>query len=782
MKTRKTSARAKIWLSSLMALMIVLGCCVPMGMATEATPGEAEKCLHETTVMDYQKINYRDYEDHGDGTHAYVYDFVTTELCQACYQTIDQTTDIGLVGYEEHEGDPCSKCGWTAPCQHSNAVVTTEERTTYCDLDPNNPEKQNEIHIRHFDTYEVTTCPDCDYVSEVKVGGGKEPEEHDGDPCSQCGWTYVCPHANVETITYDRSVSGTDNGDGTHTEIYDTVRQQHCKDCDMWMEEEVLSSGLTRTQNHNWDSEGICWVCGAKNTCTHANVETITVERSVSGTDNGDGTHTEIYDTVRQQHCEDCDMCMEEEVLSSGLIRTQKHNWDSEGICWVCGAKNICTHENLRTLTYERSVSGTDNGDGTHTEIYDTVRQQHCEDCDMWTEEEVLSSGLTRTQKHSWDSEGICWVCDAKNTCTHQRVVETDGWRYDTAVFKDNGDGKTHTITAMTTIERVCSACDAWLSDEDTGVKTWSEYHQYTEDGGACEYCGYVNTCSHPTLEDRDIWHSVEWTDNGDGKTHTASYELWTVKMCPTCGWFNWDTETFVKNSTTVEEHWFKNGYCTECLADEPAATATPAPAKTPAPSGGNSGNGGGTTVKQPEADVEFVATPEPEATAAPEMVSTLLDTVAQAEAEGSEVTVEVVGAQEVFSETEYEQLKTLPAQEQMLVTLASIGLEDVVQSALASMNVTLSEEAEALTAQVAERFAAMGEEERAQVEEKLAQLFPKTQVTVGEKTYEYFVIDLQITVDGMVRVERYGFRYDEELGQWVFEKLDLIDMYVEAE
>ena len=632
MKTRKTSARAKIWLSSLMALMIVLGCCVPMGMATEATPGEAEKCLHETTVMDYQKINYRDYEDHGDGTHAYVYDFVTTELCQACYQTIDQTTDIGLVGYEEHEGDPCSKCGWTAPCQHSNAVVTTEERTTYCDLDPNNPEKQNEIHIRHFDTYEVTTCPDCDYVSEVKVGGGKEPEEHDGDPCSQCGWTYVCPHANVETITYDRSVSGTDNGDGTHTEIYDTVRQQHC------------------------------------------------------------------------------------------------------------------------------------------------------EDCDMWTEEEVLSSGLTRTQKHSWDSEGICWVCDAKNTCTHQRVVETDGWRYDTAVFKDNGDGKTHTITAMTTIERVCGACDAWLSDEDTGVKTWSEYHQYTEDGGACEYCGYVNTCSHPTLEDRDIWHSVEWTDNGDGKTHTASYELWTVKMCPTCGWFNWDTETFVKNSTTVEEHWFKNGYCTECLADEPAATATPAPVKTPAPSGGNSGNGGGTTVKQPEADVEFVATPEPEATAAPEMVSTLLDTIAQAEAEGSEVTVEVVGAQEVFSETEYEQLKTLPAQEQMLVTLASIGLEDVVQSALASMNVTLSEEAEALTAQVAERFAAMGEEERAQVEENLAQLFPKTQVTVGEKTYEYFVIDLQITVDGMVRVERYGFRYDEELGQWVFEKLDLIDMYVEAE
>ena len=114
-------------------------------------------------------------------------------------------------------------------------------------------------------------------------------------------------------------------------------------------------------------------------------------------------------------------------------------------------------------------------------------------------------------------------------------------------------------------------------------------------------------------------------------------------------------------------------------------------------------------------------------------------------------------------------------------MTLASIGLEDVVQSALTSMDMTLSAEAETLTAQVAERFAAMGEEERAQVEEKLTQLFPKTEVTVGGVTYEYFVVDLEITVDGKVRVERYGFRYDEELGQWLFEKLDLVDMYVQA-
>ena len=69
-----------------------------------------------------------------------------------------------------------------------------------------------------------------------------------------------------------------------------------------------------------------------------------------------------------------------------------------------------------------------------------------------------------------------------------------------------------------------------------------------------------------------------------------------------------------------------------------------------------------------------------------------------------------------------------------------------------------------------------------AEVMRAIVQLFPKTEVTVGGVTYEYFVVDLEITVDGKVRVERYGFRYDEELGQWVFEKLDLIDMHVEAE
>ena len=40
----------------------------------------------------------------------------------------------------------------------------------------------------------------------------------------------------------------------------------------------------------------------------------------------------------------------------------------------------------------------------------------------------------------------------------------------------------------------------------------------------------------------------------------------------------NWDTETYVKDCTEVQEHYFEDGYCTDCLADEPEETPAPAP------------------------------------------------------------------------------------------------------------------------------------------------------------------------------------------------------------
>ncbi|MDO5376762.1 MAG: hypothetical protein Q4G52_00370, partial [Clostridia bacterium] len=207
---------------------------------------------------------------------------------------------------------------------------------------------------------------------------------------------------------------------------------------------------------------------------------------------------------------------------------------------------------------------------------------------------------------------------------------------------------------------------------------------------------------------------------------------------------------------------------------DSPKPTDSPEPTEAPTPT--------------PDQDVVFEPTPRPqttnaataeptveptaEPTAAP-MVSTLLSAVAEAEAEGSTVNIEVVGAQEIMTETEYAALRELPAQEQILVTLASIGFADVVEAATKALDVTLSEAAQTLAAQVTERMAAVSEEERAAVEEKLAQYFPVEEIEIDGVKTSYFVIDLRIEVDGVVRVERYGFRLDEN-GEWIFVRLDL--------
>ena len=170
--------------------------------------------------------------------------------------------------------------------------------------------------------------------------------------------------------------------------------------------------------------------------------------------------------------------------------------------------------------------------------------------------------------------------------------------------------------------------------------------------------------------------------------------------------------------------------------------------------------------MQEPETDEELVfEQPEPK----PAMVEKLVETVSQAEASGSEVKVEVVGAQQVMTETEYEQLKTLPVQEQVLVTLASIGFEEVVNAAVETMNnVELSDNALKLMDTVSARMTAASTEEREEMETKLAKYFPVREIEVGGVTYPYFVMELQVEVDGVLTIQRYGFRMDEN-GEWVF-------------
>ena len=84
-----------------------------------------------------------------------------------------------------------------------------------------------------------------------------------------------------------------------------------------------------------------------------------------------------------------------------------------------------------------------------------------------------------------------------------------------------------------------------------------------------------------------------------------------------------------------------------------------------------------------------------------------------------------------------------------------------------------MSAAAAAVQEQIKQRIDAMDEADRAAFEETLAAYFPTETVEVDGVEYVWFTIELEVRDGDTVRVERYGFRQDED-GQWIFAKLEV--------
>ena len=48
--------------------------------------------------------------------------------------------------------------------------------------------------------------------------------------------------------------------------------------------------------------------------------------------------------------------------------------------------------------------------------------------------------------------------------------------------------------------------------------------------------------------------------------------------------------------------------------------------------------------------------------------------------------------------------------------------------------------------------------------------------VIIDGEPVDYFVIELQVDVDGEIHFERYGFRFDEN-GEWIFARLSISEI-----
>lgn len=236
---------------------------------------------------------------------------------------------------------------------------------------------------------------------------------------------------------------------------------------------------------------------------------------------------------------------------------------------------------------------------------------------------------------------------------------------------------------------------------------------------------GEATRCPHELVEVRTTHEQVAY-EQGDAQEHVREYDELTVMLCLDCG-MELNRSSVPKSAG--EAHAFdESGICTLCGAQKAGESA------------GETGEG----VK-------------------PETPGELLESIGQAVDEGAGVRVDVVGAQDMLTQEEYEALKSLPAREQILVALAYVEWGAQAERALSSLDVPLSGQAASLMEQIAARLDALTPGERAAQQERLSQLFPAGEEEEADGTQRpYRSIDLRIDVDGTTYTQRYDLLLDE--------------------
>ena len=129
---------------------------------------------------------------------------------------------------------------------------------------------------------------------------------------------------------------------------------------------------------------------------------------------------------------------------------------------------------------------------------------------------------------------------------------------------------------------------------------------------------------------------------------------------------------------------------------------------------------------------------------------------------------IEIVNLDLVLEADEMDALEELPVKEQLLVMLFAIGPTDFVDQ-----DTALSEQAAQLVQSITERISKMTAAEKKAFEDLIALTFPVETIVIDGVAYDFFVIDVEIKDGDTDKVERYGFRKDDD-GQWILTQLNL--------
>ena len=306
----------------------------------------------------------------------------------------------------------------------------------------NDPLENKKIHFNAtYHTYDENgICTVCgyagpDHTSHVMSVGYYYSEDGHWQVCIYC----EKPMTETEEHVFDEdgicSVCGYARAGHTHqmADWYRSDVNGHwhgCKYCD---------EPMTETQGHSYDENGICTVCGS------------------AGPDHTNHVKSDWYWNDETGHWKACIYCGEP------MTETQGHSYDENGICTVCG------------------YAGPDHTNHVMSGMYWNDETGHWKIC-IYCEKP-----MTETEEHVFDEDGICSVCGyARAGHTHKAAedygCDADGhWSICRFCGRQIGRVQAHDYAYSR-----CKVCGQYEADH---VHSYAWLAEDSEHWQACEIC-----------------------------------------------------------------------------------------------------------------------------------------------------------------------------------------------------------------------------------------------------------------------------------------------------
>ena len=538
--------------------------------------GYQKPCAHENISSAWRWLDSESgkYEvlsnrEHRETGRIWVFDW-----CENCGEELngheEERSEVYSHNYDEN--GVCEICGYKNTCTHENTWPS------WYWLDDDNVKYESVSNKEHRETGRVWAydwCPDCYTELNGHEEDRSELSNHDYNEdgvCSRCGHKNTCTHENTSPSwwwkDYDSvKIESIDNKE--HRESGRAMVCDRCEDCEA--ELNIREEDRSEVFSHDYNGEGICSRCGHKNTCTHERISANwwwTNPEKVEYTSIDNRTHKATGEVTTYDWCPDCYTTFNSKNTHETRTEYWNHDYNNNGVCVNCGHKNTCNHAKTQEDWWWKdynAVTYTSIDDLHHKAVGEARIVTRCSECDIEIKGSVRIEKKTATFSHDYGANGICTECGHKSACLHDGGTYYSEY-YDSSNVKDNGDGKTHTVTILKgTLRECCSICNAPLKITPIANVTRISAHWYNN-GSVCMECGYLaeEPCKHEHTT------TSQWAQYGevldyepvDAYSHKTSGLMTTSVYCQDCGTTLESTNQY---GTKIDQHNFVNGICSNC-------------------------------------------------------------------------------------------------------------------------------------------------------------------------------------------------------------------------